>query len=189
MLRKNFSVLSNALQRVQVEEGLIGDNTVVFTPSSDSNKHYESAKRLAKYLNTIKICKKYSDTNCSEVYYPIKYSTAREDFLNTNNVSGIVLADGSIYKITQYPDCSSLVNDCIQDENGICKKDENGNTTQNDWTRSYCAEVIIDVNGVKNPNKAGKDVFVFRVYQDQITLAAWKALGTQKQRDILLNKY
>lgn len=189
MLKKNFSVLQNSLQRAQVEEGLIGDNTVVFTPSSDSNKHYESAKRLAKYLNTVKICKRHSDTNCSNIYYPINYSTQRADFLNTNNCGGIVLSDGSIYKITQYENCSALVNDCIQDKNGICKKDENGNTTNNDWERSYCAEVIIDVNGVKKPNKLGKDVFVFRVYQDKVTLASWKALGTDKQRDIILNKY
>lgn len=189
MLKKNFSVLQNSLQRAQVAEGLIGDNTVVFTPSSDSNKHYESAKRLAKYLNTVKICKRHSDTNCSNIYYPINYSTQRADFLNTNNFGGIVLSDGSIYKITQYENCSALVNDCIQDKNGICKKDENGNTTNNDWERSYCAEVIIDVNGVKKPNKLGKDVFVFRVYQDKVTLASWKALGTDKQRDIILNKY
>lgn len=188
MLKKNFSVLQNSLQRAQVEEGLIGDNTAIFTPSSDSNKHYESAKRLAKYLSTVKICKRHSDTNCEELYYPINYSTQRDDFLNTKNCSGLVLADGSIYKITQYENCSALVNDCIQDKNGICQKDENGNTIKNDWERSYCAEVIIDVNGVKKPNKLGKDVFVFRVYQDKVTLASWKALGTETQRDIIMNK-
>ena len=54
MYKKNISVIENALNLAQVEEGMIGDNSVIFTPSSDSNRNYETAKRFAKYLNAAK---------------------------------------------------------------------------------------------------------------------------------------
>jgi hypothetical protein len=95
MYKKNISVIENALNIAQVEEGAIGDNSVVFTPSTDYNAGYETAKRFSKYLSTIKVCKNQSQAGCSDLYYPIKYS-------KTNNLwnspgAKIALSDGSIY--------------------------------------------------------------------------------------------
>lgn len=187
-LKKNFSVFQNALRRAQLEEGLIGDNTAVFTSSEDSNIHYESAKRLAKYLNTIKVCKDSTDTDCEGLYYPIKLATQSGNVKDSHKLSAVALADGSIYTIRQYENCSDVENDCEQDENGVCKKDENGNTIDTDWNRRYCAEVYIDVNGAKKPNKLGKDVFVLTVYQSKVDINKWSANGYKNLRDILTNK-
>lgn len=124
MLKKNFSVLQNAIQLGQVAEGLIGDNTAVFTPSEDSDRHYESAKRLAKYLNAIKVCKDSNDMECSNMYYPIKFygESQKEPYL-FETYSAVVLADGSIYKIKQYENCSDVMDSCIINSSGDCETD------------------------------------------------------------------
>lgn len=187
-LKKNFSALQNALQKGQIEEGLIGDNTAVFTPSKENDRSWESAKRLAKYMNTVKVCKSNSDDDCDGVYYPIKYATAKDGYFEPE-FSAVVLADSSIYKIYQYKDCAAIVNSCQQDSIGNCLKDENGNDIMdNKWLRTHCADVYIDVNGAKKPNQFGKDVFEFLVYQDRVTVNRWGPYATEKQLDILTNK-
>ncbi len=107
--KKNLSVIENALNLAQVEEGIIGDNTVVFTPSSDNNRHYESAERFSKYLNILKICKNKSQSGCSDIYYPVKYSNEFAGGIWEYNSAKIALADGSIYSIAQYPNCEEDV--------------------------------------------------------------------------------
>lgn len=161
---------------------------MVFSPSGGSGRHYESAKRFAKYVNTIKVCENSDDTDCDGVYYPIKYATQRDDIENMDYMSAIVLADGSIYKINQYESCAEVMDDCEQDENGLCIEDENGDTTEKNWSRSFCAEIYVDVNGAKKPNKMGKDTFVFRVYQDRVNVANWEPFASKKSKDILINR-
>lgn len=188
MLKKNFSVIENALRLAQINEGLLGDNTAVFTPSSDSNASYESAKRFAKYLNTMKVCKDSKDPDCDGIYYNINYATKKEGSTYKTDASAVVLTDGSIYKILQYENCLGIVNDCEQDSEGNCLKDEGGNEISQDWTRKNCADLYVDVNGVKPPNKMGKDVFAFKVYQDKLSLSSWAPNASEKQKNILLNK-
>lgn len=188
MFKKNYSVIQNALQRAQVEEGLMGDNTAIFTPSSSSERHYESAKRLAKYLSVIKVCKNGYGKDCSGVYYPIKYATNRPDTGGSKDYASIVLADGSIYQISQHEECSETVTECKVDSNGNCLKDENGNVIQGEWNRTYCASVYIDVNGAKGPNKYGKDNFVLSVYPSSVQINSYGATGGEKGSNILTNK-
>ncbi len=187
MYKKNFSVVSNALRRGQVEQGLIGDNTAIFTPSSDSNASYESLKRFAKYLNTVKICKNRSDDGCSELYYDIKYATAKEGTWNLN-YPALVLADGTIYKVYQFEECLLSQQACIEDSVGNCLKDENGNIIPTTRVNEYCAILYMDVNGVKGPNKFGKDNYALRIYADKVSLSLWGPTGGQKGNDIFKNK-
>lgn len=187
-LKKNFSVFQNALRSAQLDEGLLGDNTVVFTPSSSSSRHYESALRLSKYMNTVKICKRKSAAGCSGLYYDIKYASNRTKDFTLDYSPKIVLADGSIFTIEQNETCSDYVEDCKHDNEGNCIKDDQGNTTDSNWTRNYCATVFIDVNGEKGPNKFGKDLFTYRVYQDKIDFDPWNPYGGKKGNKILTNK-
>lgn len=187
-LKKNYSVLQNALKLAQIEEGLMGDNTAIFTPSSSNERHYESAKKLAKYLNVIKVCKNGYGKDCSEAYYPIKYATNKPDTGGSKDYAAVVLTDGSIYQISQHEECSETVTECKVDGAGNCLKDENGNVIQGEWNRTYCASVYIDVNGAKGPNKYGKDNFVFSVYPSSIQVNSYGPTGGKKGINIFTNK-
>ena len=186
MYKKNISVIENALNIAQVEEGAIGDNSVVFTPSSDGNSSYESAKRFSKYLNTIKVCRNKSQAECSEIYYPIKYSK-RNDSWNPSH-SKIVLSDGSIYLISQYPNCEGDDPTCKKNSDGTCKKDENGNDIPATWHRTACGIICVDVNGTKGPNKFGKDNFLIFVGKNKITIENYAPRGGRTALDIITNK-
>ena len=186
--KKNLSVIENALNLAQVEEGIIGDNTVVFTPSSDNNRHYESAKRFSKYLNILKICKNKSQSGCSDIYYPVKYSNEFAGGIWESNSAKIALADGSIYSIGQYPNCEEDVPVCKRDSSGNCMKDENGNDIMSMWHRQTCALVYVDVNGVQGPNKFGKDNFLLHVEKNKVTVEYAPERGGKTAFNIIMNK-
>jgi len=189
MLRKNFSTLDNALRRAQADEGTFGDNSIVFVPDTSSDRHYNTAKNLAKYLNYTKICKNRNDTDCRELYYARKYATDKVGTYNPTSNPQIFLSDGSIWSVNQNTSCEWVANDCVQKSNGDCKKDENGNKIPNNVNRTDCGWVHIDVNGMKGPNKYGKDCFYISVYSNKIAVSTWGPWGGQKGRQILLGKY
>ncbi len=183
-LKKNWSVIQNALRRGQLYEGALGDNSAVFTPDSSAERHYNTAKKLAKYLNTLQVCKNSSSTNCSSMYYKINYATNYNGGSTTlNSYAAIALNDGAIYKIWQYPECEWMQNDCVQDSNGNCKKDDSGNTIPKINYRKDCGFIHIDVNGKKGPNKFGKDVFNMQVLNDgAVRINPWIPFAGKKQR-------
>lgn len=100
-LKKNYSVIINALKLGQVQEGMIGDNKAVFVTTESATASYETAVRFAKYLNTVKVCKNRSETGCSDVFYNITYATEKEGTWG-GNYPTIILSDGTLYKILQY---------------------------------------------------------------------------------------
>ena len=189
--KKNYSVIENALNLAQVQEGIIGDNTVIFTPSTESDyeRNYASAKRFAKYLNTIKICKNNSQSGCADIYYPVKYSNKEYSGNDWNgNYSKIVLADGSIYSIGQYTTCEEDLPTCKTDSSGNCLKDENGNNIPSVWHKTACALLFVDVNGVQGPNKFGKDNFLFQIGRNSIWIDEFAPRGGNIPFDIIQNK-
>ena len=190
--KKNYSVIKNALNLAQVQEGIIGDNTVVFTPSTDNERNYASAKRFAKYLNTMKICKNKWQSECADIYYPVKHSTSGSGYNGDDWTSfynpKIVLTDGSIYTIYQYETCVEDVPTCKIDSSGNCLKDENGNNIPSVWHKEACALIYVDVNGVQGPNKFGKDNFLFQVPQNDIWVDEFAPRGGKTPYDIIQNK-
>ncbi len=167
-LKKNYSVIINALKLGQVQEGMIGDNKAVFVTTESATASYETAVRFAKYLNTVKVCKNRSETGCSDVFYNITYATEKEGFWG-GNYPTIILSDGTLYKILQYSSCESIYNDYVKDSNGNAVLDENGNKQETSYTVTHCGAVFIDVNGAKKPNKFGEDVFVLRIFPDKVS--------------------
>lgn len=183
-LKKNWSVIQNALRRGQLDEGALGDNSAVFTPDSSADRHYNTAKNLAKYLNTLRVCKNSSDTNCSSMYYKINYATNYNGGSTTyNSYAAIALNDGAIYKVFQYPECKWVQNSCVQDSDGNCIKDSSGNTIPKTVNRDDCGLIFIDVNGRKGPNKYGKDVFNMQILNDgTVRINTWVPWAGKKQR-------
>ena len=190
-LKKNMAVLDEALRLAQIEEGMTGDNTAIFTPSDSDDRSYESAVRLSKYVNTLKLCKKRSDSGCRDIYYNIDYSM-KEHGNGVYNPTGspkLVLSDGSIYTINQYEDCEGQRAACQKDQYGNCMKDENGNNIiAGVWNKKVCAYLYIDVNGTQGPNKLGRDNFLININRDKIFINNPKWGGGDAGIDIMLNK-
>lgn len=127
--KKTYSVIQNALLAAQNEGGTIGDNTYLF----DTNQtHVELAHKCLKYFNAAKLCENRNSADCSK-YFDITYKYAVKTISNggtigqKTNYPRILLADGSVLTVMQQPSCSNTWETCEQDENGYCKKDENGN--------------------------------------------------------------
>lgn len=191
-LKKNISVIENALRRAQIDEGMLGDNTAIFTPSESTDRHYESAQKLSKYVNTMILCKNQWSEGCSELYYTQKYNVSEyasgEGDLHPDRPK-LMLADGSVYTIWQEPNCQQLEATCEKDEHGNCKKDEDGNDVPSSWSRKNCAGITVDVNGQKGPNKYGKDTFSVLIMPNKIAFdTGWSPTGGKIGVDILLNK-
>lgn len=190
-LKKNISVIENALSLAQVEEGLMGDNTAIFTPTNDSDRNYQSALRLSKYVNTLKVCKRKDDIGCEDLYYNISYGVKEWDKPDTySTLSKVVLSDGTIYAILQYPTCKDSIPACKKDQYGKCLKDENGHDIMGYvWNKTNCAFLFIDVNGERGPNKYGQDNFRIIINRNNIVLEnAYSALGGKIAKDIMINK-
>ena len=190
-LKKNMAVLESALRLASVEEGLTGDNTVIFTPTDSTDRSYESALRFSKYVNTLKLCKNYRDNGCSDIYYNIDYSIKEHGngTFNANGSPKLVLADGSIFTVQQYEDCESQRDACKKDQYGNCLKDENGNNIMgNIWNKKVCAYLYLDVNGAQGPNKFGRDNFLINVHRDKVFVNTPDWGGGSIGKDIMLNK-
>ena len=76
--------------------------------------------------------------------------------------------DGILLQVLQYNSCRRTVNNYVTDENGNIALDENKNPITVEATATYCAEVVIDTNGVKLPNQVGRDIFKVRIYENTI---------------------
>ena len=187
MYKKNISVIENALNLAQVEEGTIGDNSVVFIPSNGNNASYESAKRFAKYLNVAKICKNQNENGCSGAFYKTTAANSDDGRIPTD-MPRLILADGSIYTIAQFETCDTMIDTCAVDEFGHCKKDENGNDIQGAKYERPCANIYIDVNGAKAPNKMGKDSFLASIWKNSISVSTFAPSGGSASIDIITGK-
>ena len=189
--KKNYSLLQNSLERAQIDEGTLGDNTAIFTPLPDADRSYLSAQRFANYVNPIKVCRNKNQSGCSDVYYDVSYSDSNykhgaKDSINTPKV---VLADGSIWHIIQNDSCEWTAMGCATDRYGECIKDENGQiATPIPNPRYDCAEIGVDVNGAQGPNKYGKDVFQFYIRKDKVRLINWAPRGGNISKKILTNE-
>ena len=188
--KKNYSLLQNSLERAQIEEGTLGDNTAIFTPLPDADRSYLSAQRFANYVNAIKVCRNKNQSGCSDVYYGVSFSTSdykrgEKDGINTAKV---VLADGSIWHIFQNTTCEWVETGCATDKYGECIKDENGQPNLVTNPRYDCAGIGVDVNGAQGPNKYGKDVFYFSIRRNNVKLSNWPPYGGNISKNILTNK-
>ena len=52
-------------------------------------------------------------------------------------------------------------------------------------TRNDCGSITIDINGAKQPNKAGYDVFEFTVWSNRTGKPYWDVMGSSSLFSIL----
>ena len=168
--KRSYSIVTNAFNKWNTDNGVIGDYTYFWTNFPDS---FETTKELAKELNAIAICTNNKVADCGGEYYvkAVKKTndgngnTATEKFMNKTR---IVLADGTFVAAQQ------------EAKNGICthqffapETDADGNYIKDPSsptgnkgeyrTGSNCGFIHIDTNGLKGPNQIGKDYFLIGV--------------------------
>ncbi|MFA7657839.1 MAG: type II secretion system protein [Candidatus Gastranaerophilaceae bacterium] len=142
-VRKAYSLWNQALIQMAADSGCIGDLSCFF----DSADAKTMGDKIAAYFNVAKNC----DTTTSGCFS----NTIALNFDGTNTSSGydwtsyyrFITADGMSVFLgkTPYLGCSG---------------------SADSLTKVCMASVYIDVNGLKKPNAFGRDIFYFRIVND-----------------------
>lgn len=171
--KKNYSVLSNAVNKWNANNGTIGDATL-FWLVNDSN--YSALQELAKELNVVQICDSSEIVKCGGRYTVLQYKKANDGNGNTAQENWIasfprlVLSDGTFVSLSREAarsgSCEVVQWNNLKDENGYYVKDETSPTGFKGWywTNTICGRIAFDTNGVKGPNQIGVDIFELAYY-------------------------
>ena len=138
-VKKAYSLLSQALTSAISEYGNLNDW------QDDSKEFFDSV--IYERLNVVKTCS--LPTKCSG--------------LNYTRPPAYVLDNGMVFQTT-----ARKTN--VEDENGYHQCRTSLAQANNSTGIHYgnCAVVMVDLNGSKKPNRAGRDIFEFRVYTDGV---------------------
>ena len=193
--KRTYSLINQAVQKYQAEEGVAGDVSGLFDTSKTSA---EVLTNFSKYFDGAKICLNSSD-ECSKYSYSILYNYPIYNDENTSVAIRmyyplIVLKDGSIIQITQYSSCERESSGVKYNDDGTIMKDADGNPIIETWIDHYCAAIKFDTNGTAKPNQFGADAFLLRVfkngYMDGVNSYGWKSLqGILSGKDPEYTKY
>lgn len=190
--KKVFADINNAFLLSQQDYGVIGDNSFLF---NETDEAYTIAKNLAKYFNGAKVCEKSSQKGCSQYYYDIKYATLRLDSNNSGAVATsstdpkIILSNGAIIRIaTNKSGCAAKeFTQNKTDDYGRPIKNPDGTNQTTSYISTICANLFFDVNGSKQPNQFGRDVYWFWVMRKNLEPAS-KYVGGDSLKNILTGK-
>lgn len=144
-LKKNYSILNNAIMRAVADNGDMADwDTSSYEFVDDDGKPQSvttyNIDIITQYLNIMTYCGHEAKGCFSEQYKKLDGSKER-DFENRSYYNKFILADGSLIALQGY-----------QGYQGT-----NGN-----------GEVWIDVNGNKKPNRVGEDMFLFIIQRSRL---------------------
>ena len=185
--KRSYSLITQAIQRWQADNGIVGDITGLFDTSKTSEQVTEN---FSKYFNIVHLCLD-SSNECKKFVYNVKYAKILSNQEGNAGAAQIkpplfVLNDGSLISITQYSSCNRTEQSNIFNEDGSIKTDADGNPILQTWNYMHCAEMRFDTNGLKGPNQYGADVFSLRVYEDgNLIKAGWDAAGFESLKNIL----
>lgn len=143
MLKKNYTELQHNLTLLQSERFYKGSltNSILSLANTNSNTLETSAKKFFEEYYTYSIDCEEGITNCFAAKYSTISGTSADFSCKDGSRKGrsVLLKSGSAM--------------CI------IPADMNGTTF-------VPVTIYIDVNGTKNPNKAGRDLFTFKIYND-----------------------
>jgi len=153
--KKAYSVISNALLKYSTDLGTPGEYWAIF---DGANSNLDLAKNLSKYFKTMRICT-YGEIQSGSCGVPGLQATSYASTV-------LVLADGMTLDVrndnTSSGTCFYYWQKPILDAAG----NPTGKFEQH--TSSRCGRIYFDVNGVKNPNQYGKDVFEVEIFEKKI---------------------
>ena len=184
--KKSYSIISQAVQKYQADNGVVGDITGLFDPSKTSA---EVAENFAKYFDGAYLCKNQSSGDCSKFHYPLIYASPLYDENGVSRASWvnypiIVLKDASLISITQNSACEYKTSGYQYDSDGNTIVDSSGNPVIYEWTEFMCATITFDTNGISKPNQYGADAFQVKVRSDG-TFSGWSGAGWNSLKNIL----
>ena len=136
-LKKTYSVLSQATNRIIAEEGVPGGGSGW---SDNTDNVYTLYKR---YLNNAKECKIGMKGCSNHSIINLKGNKVDGDWFHNDGRNRLVLADG------------------VQLEFGV-----GVNNLCSNHGGSRCYWIIVDLNGDKKPNVSGRDIFLFEGFND-----------------------
>ena len=173
--KKAYSVFQNGLALASQDNGTPGDNSLTFPKDQTSDT---VIKNFSKYFNGAQVCINRNQNGCSQYYYETlpdtpKYNNSGEVMSSVASSPVLILSDGAIFEI------SSNRTGC-----------ENTRYTgvNYDYYSAICANIVMDVNGVKGPNQYGRDVYHFWVYKNNININSGTGLGGTSLSNILSGK-
>jgi prepilin-type N-terminal cleavage/methylation domain-containing protein len=142
-LKKAYSVLSSAFSLAQQELDTTPDNWDLIAGNSPQGAE-NLLNALAPYLNIVKNCAT-SEPGCFAIGYKRLNGTNYSPDMSRTDMAKIVLSDGTALAFgINSPDCTA----------------ERGDS---EILSNVCAWVLIDINGNKNPNQYGTDMFSFHL--------------------------
>lgn len=170
--KKNYSVLNNALNKWNTENGSIGDPTFFWLAN---NSNFSTVQTLAKELNAIKVCDVSDLRKCGGTYVVMQYkrindgrgNTAQENWVS--NFPRAVLADGAFVVVSREAarsgSCEVVEWNNVK-ENGMYVPDDSSPTGYKGfyYTNTVCGRIAFDTNGLKGPNQIGVDIFEIAYY-------------------------
>ncbi len=139
-LKKAYSSMTQAIIRATIDYGT--PNFWVLTAKDSEVGANNIVKILSPYFNINKICSE--DLNCWPDVTTKKLNLSSDDNFKTNSkYAGFTTNEGTHYAFNiESPDCSAVY--------GTTKA-----------LKNVCATLTVDVNGSKNPNQFGYDIFKF----------------------------
>ncbi len=139
-LKKAYSSLSQAFNLAVLQNGDPTGWDLIGMNSAQGNKNLRD--KMVPYLKTIKICQ--DGEKCFSDKRRDLNGVERSISLNDANVcSNIQLSDGTMAAFRVWDKDCKLSN-------------------------MYCGQITVDLNGYKQPNQLGRDIFAFYVLQDRI---------------------
>ena len=193
--KKAFSVFQNGLALASQDNGTPGDNSLTFP--KDESSYFAVVKNFSKYFKGSQVCLNSSQKGCSQFFYQCAqamptYNNAGETVYNNGFAyyPKIVLADGTIFGVssnrkgcenTRYTGFST-------NAAGEIKYNADGTPQTYDYYSAICANIIMDVNGVKGPNQYGRDVYHLWVFKNDVKPANGTDLGGTSLNNILSGK-
>ena len=193
--KKAFSVFQNGLALASQDNGTPGDNSLTFP--KDESSYFAVVKNFSKYFKGSQVCLNSSQKGCSQFFYQCApavptYNNAGEAVYNNDFTYNpkIILADGTIFAIssnmigcenTRYTGVST-------NTAGEIKYNADGTPQTYDYYSAVCANIIMDVNGVKGPNQYGRDVYHFWVFKNNININSGTGLGGTSLSNIFSGK-
>ena len=178
--KKAFSVFQNGLALASQDNGTPGDNSLTFPKDQTSDT---VIKNFSKYFNGAQVCINRYQNGCWQYYYETLYGTPR--YNNTGEAVSdvfsapiLILSDGVIFVI------SSNRTGCENTRYTGNKPDG----TKYEYYSDICANITMDVNGVKGPNQYGRDLYLFWVYKNNIDINSGTGYGGTSLNNILSGK-
>ena len=149
-LKKAYTVINQALSQMATDNGCIGDLkcTGFFATGVTQT---QCGTELLKYLKAVQVCG-VNSTGCFVDNINTKFDGKGSNASYNNNIHyfNFVLIDGTSIALdnTGYNNCGS---------------DYRKVTTNASAASQICGSITVDVNGLKGPNRFGRDAYLFYI--------------------------